>query len=79
MSGAVAPSKKNNGVDKFALDDARPFDSYIAKYEAEKHRKNNTALQAELHGQGTAPTVQAQKPKRKKSRVSKGINVSLHH
>jgi uncharacterized protein YeaO (DUF488 family) len=78
MSGAVAPSKKNNGVDKFALDDERPFDSYIAKYEAEKQRKNNTALQAELHGQGTATSIQAKNPKRKKARVSKRIDVSLH-
>jgi hypothetical protein len=71
MSGAVAPSKKKGGVDRFTLDDERPFDSYIAKYEAEKQRKNNTALQANLDGHGTATSVQANKPKRKKSRVSK--------
>jgi hypothetical protein len=71
MSGAVAPSKKNDEVDRFTLNDERPFDSYIAKYEAEKQLKNNPALQAELHGQRVATSGKKKKPKRKKSRVSK--------
>jgi hypothetical protein len=79
MSGAVAPTKKKGGVDRFTLDDERPFDSYIAKYEAEKQRKNKTALQAELHGQGTATPVQTKKPTRKKSRVSKPIELYPHN
>jgi hypothetical protein len=79
MSGAVAPTKKTGGVDKFTLNDERPFDSYIAKYEAEKQQKNKTALQAELCGQGAASSAQAKKPARKKSRVSKLINIYPHN
>jgi hypothetical protein len=78
MSGAVAPPKKEDGVDRFTMEDERPFDSYIAKYKAEKERKNNPALQAELQGQQTATSTNSREPKRKKSRVRNLVIVSLH-
>jgi hypothetical protein len=74
MSGAVAPPTKKAGVDRFTLDDDRPFDSYIAKYEAEMKRNNDAALFGE---QGAAKSDKKTTPKRKKSRVSKQINATL--
>jgi hypothetical protein len=79
MSGAVAPPTKKAGADRFTLEDERPFDSYIAKYEAEKRRKNNTALQTELHGQEIETSDKMKKPKRKKSRVSRWIILTFNH
>ncbi|KAF2124402.1 hypothetical protein P153DRAFT_390441 [Dothidotthia symphoricarpi CBS 119687] len=78
MSGAVAPPNKDGAVDKFTMDDERPFDSYIAKYNAEKELKKNPALQAELHGQRTATSSGPNTPKRKRSRVFSPIDVLPH-